>query len=1514
MGYWFLIDMSPKGFINRLSTRHKILFLLLILLSNLALINYAVSSSRPTNVAQGSLDYKQIIDKISYSKIYSHVKALSSADSRVTGYEGFYEAEKYIYNYFSKELKLETITQEIKILSPIDRGTYIYVNGEKYQAYALWPNYIQTCYVPADNPLKGPLIYVGEGELKDFNGKKVEGSIVLMNFNTGKNWINAMKLGAKAVIFIAPSSTSFYEARAKILQTPVHFPRVYVSQKIGSILKGLANSGTEVSLSLNMKYEEVNAKNIIAVVPGSERPNDIIVIAAHYDTWSVVPALAPGADEAVSVSSLMELARYFSKHQPKLTIWFVALAGHWEALAGAREFVETFYFDESVLSGDQKIWAFMALDISTDLTKAALLYTGFFYEFYGGTITATDARFTRWLRPEVFNVILPALQQQTGRNYELENGFLSQWGWWASIYGPYMLDSEPFCIAHGLGFAFRTSSSRTRWGHPLTGIEQVSLSNLAPQLEMASAILYYLSEFGVKMDWYTLKPARTLYTAGGADVAGYITLPGKVMIYNVSRGWYDPMPNAIVAVLRGGSLGYSSYPFSKILVKADENGTFEVHGIGGVFAVSHSGWLGAGIFIEAYVIDDKTGLIEYAPDLGQWGAMRIPFLRNPDRHPFPVTTVVFKASSIVIFDISDPAGIAPKQYLDPRFESSGYTPWSSVPYLLQVLNFEGLSEYIMWGMTHDPSEDVAILFVPPNTRAMILYKLTSALRISGILVNATDKNPEGEGIAAGSSEQFFITHTAYNFAKNMFLISKSRYDNLRGRFIRNIVVEEFYNKTERSLAEAEQAFENLQYDKAYSKSKVAWIYSITLYNEVMKNVYDTLNVNILILVLFMPFILLFEGLVVGAKGRKKFLSITIVAAVFISLYYLIHPAPHVAANFWMSPLGISLEMLFIFVLGVFLTKALEITKKVREKVTGKHYMERPSLSIVFTSFNVGVRSMRRRKLRTLLTLSNIFIVTFSLIALTSVVPGASVTFAQPTTFSASYNGMFLRRGTIRDVPNNVIDPSNLDILEGLIPLDMSIRVWWYPQSIGGRSVYTVISSANGTRMVKAVLGLSVNEVNVTHFDEMLKEGIWFPSDSSKACILPVETADALGVGVGDTIRFEDYNLTVVGILDTTVANAHRDLDGYPMTPVNPDTVIALFRGFIQEEDWIPLSFNEIIIVPYKLVLERGGYISSLAFHSDNFQLLKDIARTLSMVLRGFQIYIANGNTVLSVNPVTSYGLYGWTMMIIPQFIGALIILNTMLASVKERTREIGIYSAVGVSPRDVGFMFLMETLTYALIAVIFGYVFGIIGNIFLVTSRALPPEFVVNASSLSTAIVLSVAIISTLIGSIYPILVASKIVTPSLERRWKIGSKPKGDLWEVPLPFSTPHEREVDGILKFLYEYFSTHTRETLDPFIVTSYRISLKNKEVVSEMLLQPIESGVNQEIRVIFPYSETERRFLSSIIIKRLVGSKEIWTARNYEIINCIRKQLLIWRGMSSSDREMYITREIEEEEGEV
>ena len=54
-----------------------------------------------------------------------------------------------------------------------------------------------------------------------------------MNFNSGKNWLNAAKLGAKAVIFIEPSETNRFESESKFLKTPVYFPRLYVTGENG---------------------------------------------------------------------------------------------------------------------------------------------------------------------------------------------------------------------------------------------------------------------------------------------------------------------------------------------------------------------------------------------------------------------------------------------------------------------------------------------------------------------------------------------------------------------------------------------------------------------------------------------------------------------------------------------------------------------------------------------------------------------------------------------------------------------------------------------------------------------------------------------------------------------------------------------------------------------------------------------------------------------------------------------------------------------------------------------------------------------------------------------------------------------------------------------------------------------------------------------------------------------------------------------------------------------------------
>ena len=71
--------------------------------------------------------------------------------------------------------------------------------------------------------------------------------------------------------------------------------------------------------------------NVIAMLPGTESPNEIIVIGAHYDTVS----LSPGADDNASgVSALLELARLFKTISLPRTIHFIAFANEEEPFSG----------------------------------------------------------------------------------------------------------------------------------------------------------------------------------------------------------------------------------------------------------------------------------------------------------------------------------------------------------------------------------------------------------------------------------------------------------------------------------------------------------------------------------------------------------------------------------------------------------------------------------------------------------------------------------------------------------------------------------------------------------------------------------------------------------------------------------------------------------------------------------------------------------------------------------------------------------------------------------------------------------------------------------------------------------------------------------------------------------------------------------------------------------------------------------------------------------------------------
>ena len=60
----------------------------------------------------------------------------------------------------------------------------------------------------------------------------------------------------------------------------------------------------------------------------------VIVIQAYYDAMSVVPARAPGAENASGIVALLKLIETLRAHRPNYSVLFLATSGHFQGLEG----------------------------------------------------------------------------------------------------------------------------------------------------------------------------------------------------------------------------------------------------------------------------------------------------------------------------------------------------------------------------------------------------------------------------------------------------------------------------------------------------------------------------------------------------------------------------------------------------------------------------------------------------------------------------------------------------------------------------------------------------------------------------------------------------------------------------------------------------------------------------------------------------------------------------------------------------------------------------------------------------------------------------------------------------------------------------------------------------------------------------------------------------------------------------------------------------------------------------
>ncbi len=1511
------------------NVRYIYTIILVIMLISPIIISKTYSTPVLTNINDIDPIIPKLLKQVNSTKVLEHVRYFSSLGSRMTGYPGIWKAADYIYKEF-KKYGLVTYYDNFSVVIPYDYGATLTLStGEKIKIYPLWPNIVSP---PSTPGITGKIVYIGSGSLNDIKKINLNNTIALVDFNCKFDWVRVLGLGAKAVIFLEPKFTTRTETELKRVPMAINLPRYYMKSEDASKLLKLLNRNKEVygTIKAKMIWEKRFSPNIVAILPGET--DEIIQIWSYFDSYSIVPSVAPGVDEASGIASLLEIARILSEEKPHRTIMFVALSGHFIALSGAREFVEKYFFGEKKEIGDKTI-LILGLDFSTDINTMAL-YAG--VSFWAGktfySLATKDIDPFRRLSNLLFqngksisanaiprldisdllnlqNIVgdeslLYHIMKITKKKYYAGDGigfdyrsgtFSNNIAMVPTLY----IDTEAAAMAGKLAVSFSTSRTRRmHWKTPIETMDDFNINNLIPQLEFSLCSIYLLANLD-NLEKYGIKNLQATRFDSGRYV-GYLTIKGTVVTYDTLEGRYIPVPNALVYVT---SYRLNNYEF---VTMTDKNGNFVIHG-GRNSLEPVTG--GPPHIFEAFKVNSTTGNVIYSEDYGVHGStfytFNVVFTGDEGR----VTLCIFKSATIALFDLVDPESLESLIFdikvLDSRSHSEPLQYGKAdllMSYILNRWNYRtSLGDPIgPWPIP------VTAVFVPEKTPIELL--IYAGPNLVGFLTN----NTRGYTLKQGDILKLYVP---YDVLRDVHSIDNARLKRLHRSYVYSggLVAEEHHKEASKLLNESISLMKKGEYDLAYARIVKAWTRELRAYVETRSLLYDTIFVAIFytsILLLFVPIV---ESVFIAARGLKKIITITSIAIIFTIIVYFMHPGYTLAANIFLILLGLSVIYLLGLTFLVIMNETREFTREIRERFVGIHEVSKSKFDAFMLAFSFGVGYMKKRKLRAVLTAVSIIITVFSLVILSSAYSYTSVIPA-PTekTVEPLYNGLLVHAlvdpstHTIYTLSVNLIDYLKYSFSDALI----SPRTYWSP-SFAQDSLLR-IEGPNGTASVIAIMGMTAQEENITHiWSKAGLYGRWIVKGDRRVCIITKDIAKDGGFQLGDHIQLlGGMSYMIIGVIDGEVVYDIKDLNGESLTPFDYN-LLALnpnVPGF-------PRLKHSFIIIPYEDSLEIGGSIINTAVIPKNMtsEQLEKTGIDISFTT-GKDVYVGAQGSVRLYRRSQAINVQGWSNIIVPLAIAILVMLDTMLGNVYERTREFSILGTLGLSPMEVAALLFGESLVYAILGGFLGYLTAMIFLKILIFTGNLPTGIPLNYSSWFIVVVILASMGITVASTLYPAFRVHRSITPSLARKWKI-PKPRGDEWEIRTPFGAM-EKEIWGALAYLKEYFETQGQERAGPFMLIgdimfgeSMIEGRKIKTITTKVSLPPHEQGVTQEVTIRGTWDPSRSLYMFTIYLKHLTGSYDLWVRLNYPFIDALRKQLLIWRGLQSNVKNKYIARGLKE-----
>lgn len=270
-------------------------------------------------------------------------KAVAWAQEKLTslGFDKVYTQPVRVRNWSRGLAEAKVIKPFAQKLIITALGGSIATSEGGLQAPVVMFSSLQELQAASASDVKGKIVFVNRRMIRDRAGRGY-GPVVAAR---AQGAIEASKLGAKAILIrsVGTDNSRFAHTGAMRYSEDVKkIPAGALSNADADTLERIVNTGKAVELDVSMQAKEQGwqtSYNVIGEITGTEKPDEVILLGAHLDSWDEgTGAIDDGAGVGI-VSAAASLVKSVTG-APKRTIRVVLYANEEFGLIGARQYVK----------------------------------------------------------------------------------------------------------------------------------------------------------------------------------------------------------------------------------------------------------------------------------------------------------------------------------------------------------------------------------------------------------------------------------------------------------------------------------------------------------------------------------------------------------------------------------------------------------------------------------------------------------------------------------------------------------------------------------------------------------------------------------------------------------------------------------------------------------------------------------------------------------------------------------------------------------------------------------------------------------------------------------------------------------------------------------------------------------------------------------------------------------------------------------------------------------------------